>query len=40
MNYEKIINQLVDLKAIQDNQIDLHAYESGIRDFVNTLNKQ
>ena len=38
MNYEKIINELVDLKAFQNNKIDLHAYQSGMIDFVNKLN--
>ena len=39
MNYEKIINELVDLKAQQDNQIDLNAYESGMRALADKLNK-
>ena len=37
MNYEKIIRQLVDLKFEQDNQIDLHAYELGMRALAEQL---
>ncbi|MFW6219760.1 MAG: hypothetical protein ACOC33_02885 [bacterium] len=37
MNYEKLIRELVDKKAEQDNQIDLHAYENGMRALVEAL---
>ena len=37
MNTEKIIRELVDLKAKQDNQIDLNAYENGMRAFAKKL---
>ena len=35
--YDDIIGELVDKKAEQDNQIDLNAYESGMRALVNAL---
>jgi hypothetical protein len=37
MNYEKLIRELVDKKAEQDNQIDLNAYENGMRALAKQL---
>jgi elongation factor P--beta-lysine ligase len=37
MNYEKLIKKLVDKKAEQDNQIDLNAYENGMRALAQAL---
>ena len=37
MNYEKLIRELVDKKSQQDNQIDLHAYENGMRALADVL---
>jgi len=37
MDYEKLIRELVDRKAEQDNQIDLNAYENGMRALVKAL---
>jgi hypothetical protein len=37
MNYEKLISELVDKKAEQDNQIDLNAYENGMRALAKQL---
>ena len=35
---EIAIKEVVDSKAEQDNQIDLNAYEKGIRDFAKAIN--
>ena len=37
MDYEKLIRELVDKKSEQDNQIDLHAYENGMRALAEAL---
>jgi len=35
---EKLIKELVDKKAEQDNKVDLHAYENGMRALSEALN--
>ena len=35
---ETVIREVVDAKAEQDNQIDLNAYENGMRAFAKAIN--
>tara|TARA_R110000782_G_scaffold252435_1_gene340257 strand:- start:330 stop:608 length:279 start_codon:yes stop_codon:yes gene_type:complete len=35
---ETVIREVVDAKAEQDNQVDLNAYENGIRAFAEAIN--